>query len=139
MLCLVDRRALRRRYSFDTADDAAAFAAAVARCSRPGLALAVCLDVRRQLLDLHGVPRGAEDLAEVLHTVAHTCSDRTHAVLLLTDRSGEVLADRPDDEVRWQELVEVADDLGLQLLDWWLLFGDRTCSVAERSPTPARW
>jgi hypothetical protein len=134
-----DRRALRRHYAFDTVDDAAAFVAAVTRCSRPGLALAVCLDPQRQLLDLHAVPGGADDPVAVLHAAAHTCSKRTQAVLLLTDRRGEVLADRPDDEVRWQELVDVADDLGLQLVDWWLLFGDQAWSVAERSPTPARW
>ena len=60
-------------------------------------------------------------------------------VLLLSDRTGQPLGDRPDDELVWEELVEHADELGLRLLDWWVLFGDEAFSVAERCPTPAAW
>jgi hypothetical protein len=58
---------------------------------------------------------------------------------LLTDRTGETMADRPDDELAWEELVGQATAAGLELLDWWVIFGTQAFSVAEFAPTPAGW
>jgi hypothetical protein len=75
----------------------------------------------------------------VLRTTARAGPARTDAVLLLTDRSVDLVPEHPDDEVLWDELVGQADALGFELLDWFVLCGDVAFSVADRAPTPARW
>jgi hypothetical protein len=134
-----DRRLLRHHTCFDSPDDARPFVAWLARRSRPGTAIAVMLDRQRRLLDVRAVPRAADRPDHVLGLVATTCHRRAVEVLLLIDRTGQPLGDRPDDELVWEELVEHADELGLHLVDWWVLFGDEAFSVAERCPTPAGW
>ncbi len=139
MLHPLDRRSLRRHFSFGSAEEATSFVAAMARRSEPGMAIAVCLDERRRLLDFRPIVDGADHLDDVLRFVQHGGHHRTHAVLLLTDRTGESLVDRPDDELLWEELVGQADAAGFDLLDWWVMFGTQAFSVAEFAPTPARW
>ena len=99
MLHPLDRRTLRRHFTFGSADEAMPFVTAMARRSRPGMAVAVCLDERRRLLDFRPVVDGADHLDDVLRFVELLGHRRTRAVLLLSDRTGESLADRPDDEL----------------------------------------
>ena len=139
MLRPLDRRTLRRHFSFDSADEALVFVAAMARRSHPGMATAVCLDEKRRLLDFRAVADGADHLSDVLRFVELIGPRRTRAVVLITDRSGEPLADRPDDELLWEELVGQASAAGIELLDWWVTFRTQAFSVAEHAPTPAGW
>jgi hypothetical protein len=134
-----DLRAIRRAFRFDTAEEATEFVAAMARRSSPGMAVAIALDRHRRLVDFRPVDDGAEHLPDVLRFLV-VCGDRrTESVLLLTDRTGEPLADHPDDELLWEELVGLADALGVRLVDWWVMFGTKAFSVAEFAPTPAAW
>ena len=61
------------------------------------------------------------------------------SLFVITDRSGEVFADRPDDELVWMELVDLAAAAGFTLLDWFVVFGTMAFSVAEYAPRPAQW
>ncbi len=139
MLHPLERRALRRQFSFETADDACRFVAEMAVRSEPGMAVAICLDHRRRLLDFRPVVDGADHLSDVLAFVDLLGDRRTASVLLLSDRTGDLIADRPDDELVWEELVGQADARGLTLIDWWILYGSHAFSIAEHAPTPARW
>jgi hypothetical protein len=130
---------LHRHSCFDSADEARSFVALLARRSEPGMAIAICLDEKRRLLDFRPVAGGGDHLADVLAFVQVLGHEETQAVLLLSDRSEEVMADRPDDELVWEELVGQATAAGLVLLDWWVLFGTQAFSIAEHAPTPAAW
>ena len=61
------------------------------------------------------------------------------AMVLFTDRTGEVPADRPDDELTWMELSAHAEAAGVSLLDWIVVWGRYAFSVAQFAPSPARW
>jgi hypothetical protein len=134
-----DLREIRRAFRFDTADDATDFVAEMARRSSPGTAVAVALDRQRRLVDFRPIEDGADHLPDVLRFIVLCGDRRTEQVLLLTDRTGETLADHPDDELLWEELVGLARSLGVHLLDWWVMFGTKAFSVAEFAPTPAGW
>lgn len=133
-------RQLNRVFSFGSAEEALPFVAEMAARSDPGTATVVLLDNRRRLCDLLVVTEGgAEHLAEVLEGAVLRSDARARYAILLTDRSGEPLADRPDDELQWMELVELARSEGLVLLDWFVTYGMRGFSVAEFAPLPAQW
>ena len=139
MLLDTNIRALRRHYRFDSAEEAKLFLAAIARRSEPGMATAVALDHRRRLLEFRPVADGAEHLPDVLLFMAFCGRRGTRSLFLVTDRTGEVPADRPDDELQWEELVGLARSLRLQLLDWWVTVDQQAFSIAEFAPTPAGW
>ena len=44
--------------------------------------------------------------------------------------SHEVPADRPDDELVWEEMVGVAQANDLILWDWWVVWGTKAFSLA---------
>jgi len=132
-------RALRRAYRFDSSEEAKHFLAAIARRSEAGMATAVALDRRRRLLDFRAVGDGADHLPDVVAFMAFCGRRGTRFLVLVTDRTGEIPADRPGDELQWEELVGLARSLGLDLLDWWVTVDQQAFSVAEFAPTPAGW
>jgi hypothetical protein len=133
------RARLFRGHHYTSADDALRMAAAVSQRERPGSATLVFLDRNRELVDILVVEDGGDHLVEVLELV-FTIDDRGAAGLfIITDRSGEVPADRPDDELVWMELVDLAATAGITLLDWFVVFGTKAFSVAEFAPLPAQW
>jgi hypothetical protein len=75
-------------------------------------------------------------LVERLCSVA---GDEVDAVFIAVDRTGEIPADRPHDELLWMELVELASLQDVLLLDWFVVFGTKCYSVAEFAPIPAQW
>jgi hypothetical protein len=61
------------------------------------------------------------------------------ALLIVTNRSGEVPADRPDDELVWEEMVGATRSRKVVLLDWWILWGQKAFSAAEFAPSGPGW
>ena len=114
-------------------------AAAVSQRKVPGSATLVLLNRNRELVDIRIVEDGADCLAEVLELVFTIDDSGASNLFIITDRSGEVSADRPDDELVWMELVDLAATVGITLLDWFVVFGTRSFSVAEFAPLPAQW
>jgi hypothetical protein len=77
-------------------------------------------------------------LTEVVDAVAQHLQPGD-GVMLVSNRTGEEPADRPDDELVWEELVGTAAARGVGLLDWWVLWGTTAFSIAEHAPTPASY
>ena len=133
------RARLFRGHHYSSAHDAMRMAKAVSQRERPGSATLVFLNRNRALVDILVVEDGADQLVEVLELVC-TIDDRgASGLFIITDRSGEVSADRPDDELVWMELVDLAATVGITLLDWFVVYGTMTFSVAEFAPLPAQW
>jgi hypothetical protein len=133
------RAHLFRGHHYTSAHDALRMAAAVSQRKVPGSATLVLLNRNRELVDIRIVEDGADCLAEVLELVFTIDDSGASNLFIITDRSGEVSADRPDDELVWMELVDLAATVGITLLDWFVVFGTRSFSVAEFAPLPAQW
>lgn len=114
-------------------------AAAVSQQERPGSATLVFLNRNRGLVDIRVVEDGGNLLVEVLELVFTIDDSGASSLFIITDRSGEVSADRPDDELVWMELVDLAATAGFALLDWFVVYGTMTFSVPEFAPLPAQW
>lgn len=121
--------------------DALELVSTIVTRTEPGDVVTLFLDDDRRIVELFHVTGGAEPLLPKF--VEMTCSldepDVT-GLLIVTDRSGEIPLDRPDDELVWQELVDTARSGGVTLYDWFVVADHRWAfSVAEFSPTPAQW
>ena len=114
-------------------------AAAVGQQKLPGSATLVFLDRNRGLVDIRVIEDGGDPLVEVLEMVFTIDDSGASNLFIITDRSGDVSADRPDDELVWMELVDLAATAGVTLLDWFVVYGTRAFSVAEFAPLPAQW
>jgi len=77
-------------------------------------------------------------LPEVVELCAG-CLVRGAALLILSNRTGEVPADRPGDELLWEELSGIATSQGIHLLDWFVFSGQWTFSATEHSPSGDGW
>jgi hypothetical protein len=133
------RARLFRRHHFTSADDAVRVAAAVSQQKLPGSVTLVLLNRNRGVVDIRVVEDGGDQLVEVLELVFTIDDSGASSLFIVTDRSGEVSADRPDDELVWMELVDLAATAGITLLDWFVVFGTMTFSVAQFAPLPAQW
>jgi hypothetical protein len=114
-------------------------AAAVSQRERPGSATLVFLNRNRALVDILVVEDGADLLVEVLELVCTIDDWGASGLFIITDRSGEVSADRSDDELVWMELADLAATAGVTLLDWFVVFGTTAFLIAEFAPVPAQW
>jgi hypothetical protein len=130
---------LRRECCFEAAPDATVLLQSVSRADRRGSATVVLLDEDRRLVDLLMVDDGGDELLAVVRAVCEALIPDVTDMLLVTDRSGETPCDRPDDELVWMELVELTDSWDITLLDWFVVSGRYSFSVAEFAPTPAQW
>ena len=128
-----------RRHHFTSADDAVRVTAAVSQQKLPGSATLVFLDRNRGVVDIRVIEDGGDQLVEVLELVFTIDDSGASSLFIVTDRSGEVYADRPDDELVWMELVDLAATAGITLLDWFVVYGTLAFSAAEFAPLPAQW
>jgi hypothetical protein len=120
-----------------TRDDALQIVAAIARRSSPGIDWV--LGLRRDRTFQVAFPVDADPrLPELVALVAGVALPG-EALLVVSDRSGEAIADRPDDELTWEEMVGAATAVDVVLLDWFVVWGTRAFSIAEFAPTPAGW
>ena len=130
---------LRRELEFVDAASALRLLKAIRRLDRPGSLTLVLVDEDRRLVDFFVVEDGAEQLVYVVERIVEADWPEVTALFLVTDRTGEVPADRPDDELVWMELASLASFYGVTLLDWFVVWGTTAFSVAEFAPVPAQW
>ncbi len=133
-------RELHRLVHLDAFDAVLAWVKLVSRRTRRGDAVFTFLDDDRRLVELFVVEDGAAMLPTLVEFMCSADEPEVSGLLLVTDRTGEIPADRPDDELRWQELVDLAAAGATTLFDWFVVGGGRWgFSLAEHAPTPAAW
>jgi hypothetical protein len=130
---------LRRECRFEAASDLPVLLKSLSRLGQHGSATLVLLDEDRRLVDLYVVEDGDAELRRLVETVCEADIPDVTDMVLISDRSGSESADRPNDELLWMELVELAEDWDIVLLDWFVLAGRYSFSVAEYAPIPAQW
>jgi hypothetical protein len=130
---------LRRECRFDAPSDVLVLLRSLSRLGQQGAATVVLLDETRRLVDLFVVEEGDSQLRRIVESLCEADIPDVTDILLVSDRTGEVPADRPDDELKWMELVELAADYAITLLDWFIVAGRHSFSVAEFAPIPAQW
>jgi hypothetical protein len=144
MACMVnpDLEDLRRELGpLRTRDDAMTFVALAAPRLRAGGGVLLFLDAERRVVELLAVDEGLEPLLpDLLYALCSPDEPEVANLLLITDRSDQVPADRPDDELTWLELSDLAASGATTLLDWFVVCRDlQAFSVAEHAPVGARW
>lgn len=87
-----------------TRQDADQFVAAAARRTTPGMATMIFADRSGKAVDLFCIEGGGEQLPELVELTCSQSKPEICGLVLVTDRTGEVPADRPDDELTWLEL-----------------------------------
>ena len=92
---------LRRELEFVDAASALSLLKAIRRLDRPGSLTLVLVDDDRRLVDFFVVEDGAEQLVYVVERIVEADWPEVSALFLVTDRTGEGPADRPDDELVW--------------------------------------
>jgi hypothetical protein len=120
-----------------TREDGLQFAAASWRKQPAGAHLVIGADDDARVRLILGVEPDTPlpQLVESLAAVALP----GEALWILSNRRGEVPADRPDDEIVWEEMRGAADAHRIQLLDWMISAGRFAFSAAEHAPSPAGW
>ncbi len=111
---------------------------AAARTRVPvGVDLVVLLDTEGGWIDAFQMEPGTP-----LPEIIEVCASRMvpgAAILVVSNRTGEVPTDRPDDELVWEEIAGIAASYGVTLLDWFVFSGPWSFSVTEFSPSGDGW
>lgn len=61
------------------------------------------------------------------------------SLLVVSNRTGEIPADRPDDELIWEDMVDLAAIVDITVLDWLIAWGTKAFSATEFADYPAHW
>jgi DNA repair protein RadC len=130
---------LRRECRFEAPSDALVLLRSLSREGQRGSATLVLLDEDRRLVDLFVVEGGDSQLRHITELVCQADMPDVTDMLIVSDRTGEAPADRPDDELTWMELVDLAESWDITLLDWFVVTGRYSFSVAQFAPIPAQW
>lgn len=122
------------------AADLAELAAAWARRHPGDGAVTVLLDANHRVVALLPVDGGEDALPEAVRQILANDPAPVSALAIVVTRSGPPPFERPDDELRWEELQAACRRGRLRLLDFFVVGGGRFAfSVAEHAPTPAAW
>lgn len=120
-----------------TRDDAISFVAVLSTRTDPGVDVVLAFDPNG--LFVGAIPMEPNcSLPTVVALIAGIALPGEQ-LMLVSNRTGEYCADRPDDELVWEEMVGVARANDVVLLDWWVTWGTKAFSLAEFAPTPAAW
>jgi hypothetical protein len=119
--------------------DAMQMVGAIARRTNHGDVAAIYLNHDGEIVELFVFTDGAEHLDQLVYITCSPDEPEVAQLVLVTDRTGEVPADRPDDELLWMELHANAAEGATQLMDWFVTSGRYAFSVAEFAPIPAGW
>ena len=122
-----------------TQGDAMQMVGAIARRTNHGDVAAIYLNHDGEIVELFVFTDGAEHLDQLVYITCSPDEPEVAQLVLVTDRTGEVPADRPDDELLWMELHANAAEGATQLMDWFVTSGRYAFSVAEFAPIPAGW
>ncbi len=130
---------LRRHLVVRSAYDALVFVKSAGKVLPTGSNLVVFLDDAGRFVTDWPVPDSDAQLEFVIAATCELAPDHATGAFLVSVRTGEAPADRLDDERRWCALGEVAEDAGIDLLDWFVVCGTVAFSVAEHAVVPAGW
>ena len=128
---------MTRRFRIRTFDDCLTFVATVARKVPPGVDVVAGIDRRHRLQVILPMEPGSP-LPEVVDQLASHFLPR-EALLVVSNRTGETPADRPDDELVFEEMAGAARAYDIVLLDWWITSGTKAFSIAEFAPSGTGW
>lgn len=104
---------------------------------RPGAELILLFDEDGTLDITFPVPLGVP-LPSVVDSVTQV-ADQGWSLVIVSNRTGEVPADRPGDELVYEEVRGAALARGVQLLDWYVIWDTKAFSVAEFAPSGPGW
>lgn len=122
-----------------SAHDALVVVRSVGKTVPPGTNTIVFLDADGRFVTNWSVVDSDDGLEEVVAVTCQMAPVEATAAFLVSNRTGQEPADRPDDESRWQRLGEIAEDSGVDLLDWLVVWGRAAFSLAEHAPVAAGW
>jgi hypothetical protein len=118
-----------------TPADAQALVAGLRDRVEPGIDVVLVFDDARHLVHAFPMEPGSS-LPEAVAAAARGVAVGD-ALMIVSNRSGQVPADRPDDELAWEELAGTAAAHGVVLVDWWVIWGTKAFSLAEHAPSGA--
>lgn len=132
-------RYLRKKLVVQSATDFFPLLKSLRKLDIPGCVSVVFLRPDRRFYDSITVTDGGCRVPQVVSHLLNIEDPKVGAIVLASDRTGEVPADRPDDEFDWVGMHEAASHCGIDLLDWFVVWGTKAFSVAEFAPVPAGW
>ena len=132
-------RYLRKKLVVQTVQDFLPLLRSLRKLDIPGCVSVVFLRHDRRFYDSLTVTDGGDRVAQVFAHLLNIDDPKIGAMVLATDRTGEVPADRSDDEFHWTGMHEAASHCGIDLLDWFVVWGSKAFSVAEHATIPAGW
>lgn len=131
------RRHRRATVTIRSQADALPVVGFLGRRTPPGTDSVVLADRRGRIATMFTMAPGTPVTAMVGLLAAHL--QARERLLLVSNRTGEEPADRPDDELVWEELQGIARANDVVLLDWFITVDTLAFSLAEFAPSPAQW
>ncbi len=118
-------------------DDGPALCAVVARRLEPGIDVVLGFDPAGWL-ELVVPLAPDEPLAACVDLLAQSV-DREWSLIVVSNRTGEFPADRPGDELVYEEMRGAVLAHDVVLLDWFVVWGTKAFSLAEFAPSGHGW
>lgn len=131
---------LHELFQLRTQADALELVACLLHRCEPGELDVIYLDDDRRIVELFRILDGEPLLPEFVYWTCSPDEEWVTGLLIVSDRTNHQPVDRPDDELRWQELVDNAAGGGVTLYDWFVTYDRRWAySVPEYAPTRPQW
>lgn len=130
---------LRRHLVVRSAYDAMVVVKSAGRSLPPGTNQVVFLDSSGRFVDQWAVEDSDDALEFVVAATSEIVTSDATAAFIVSVRPGAVPEVGPGEEERWCALGEIAEDAGIDLLDWLVIAGTVVLSVAEHAAVPPGW
>lgn len=118
--------------------DGAEMGVTIAVCLPSGTTAVLAFDERGMWDERATVPPPHVSLAEAIDAFSQL-TDAGWSIIVVSNRSDQSAPDRPDDEFVYEEMRGVAQTRDILLLDWYIVAGQESWSVAEFTPSGAGW
>jgi hypothetical protein len=118
--------------------DAAELTAAIGLRTAPGETVIAAFDRQQRLQVVVPIALGENSLLEYVDLFCQIALPR-ESLFIVSNRSGELPADRPSDEADWEALAACCEKAEVYLLDWWIQSETYAFSAAEFASTPPGW
>ena len=119
-------------------DDGAEIGVKIAHCLPGGIDAILGFDERGRWDERATIPPPHLSLPEAIDEYSRL-TDAGWSIIVVSNRSGEIPLDRPDDELVYETMNGAAQARGILLLDWYIVAGQESWSVAEFTPSGAGW
>lgn len=120
-----------------TREDALPFVALLSTRLDPGVDAVLAFDKRGRFV--LWIPLDPDSSLPAVVELIASIAERGERLMLVSNRTGQPCADRPDDELVWEEMCGIARANHIVLLDWFVTWNTTAFSLAEFAPTPAAW